>query len=126
MTSANTAARLSPRAERKDAQLEAAPKPRRRWRVTTFVSCVLALVLLFGLVGFQAAIVANQSRLDDLDSQLDEAARANQQLRLQVAELEAPDRIRDFATTALGMVEPDRVEYLEPISQAELDPGGAG
>ena len=37
-----------------------------------------------------------------------------QQLRLQVAQLEAPQRIIDVATTKLGMVPPDGTTYLTP------------
>lgn len=105
------------------ARVEPAPR-RRHLRLTTVVASTLALVLLFGLVGFHAAIVANQSIIDGLDAQMDEAERANQRLRLEVAELEAPDRVRAIATTTLGMVEPERVEYLQPISSADLEGRG--
>jgi cell division protein FtsL len=103
---------------------EIAPVERsgRRLRVTTVLACTLALVVLFGLVGFQALIVRNQGTLDDLDARIDAASRTNERMRLQVAELEAPERIRAIATTVLGMVVPENVEYLEPISADELEP----
>lgn len=102
--------------------VEAAPRPRRTLRITTVALSLLAMLLLFGLVGFQALIVSNQSVIDDLDVRLDEVNRTNQRLRLEVAELEAPDRITSIALATLGMVWPERVQMLEPISAAELDP----
>lgn len=102
--------------------VEAAPRPRRTLRITTVALSLLAMLLLFGLVGFQALIVSNQSVIDDLDARLDELNRTNQRLRLEVAELEAPDRITSIALATLGMEWPERVQMLEPISAAELDP----
>jgi cell division protein FtsL len=106
-------------------KIAAVERERRGWRITTVVVSILALILLFGLVGFQALIVRNQSTLDDLDAQIDDASRVNQRLRLQVAELEAPERIRAKATINLGMIEPETVLYLEPISAATLHPEGS-
>ncbi len=96
--------------------------PRHPLRLTTVVMAALALVVLFGLVGFQALIVRNQSTLDGLDAEVVEATRANQRLRFQVAELEAPERIRQVALHQLGMIEPEVVTYLRPIPAAELGP----
>lgn len=93
---------------------------RRTLRVTTVAISVLALLVLFGIVGFQALIVRNQGAIDSLDDRIEEATRANQRLRLAVAELESPERIREAAITALGMVEPDEVVYLEPIAAEQL------
>lgn len=109
---------------RAEPKIAAVERDRRGWRITTVIVSILALTLLFGLVGFQALIVRNQSTLDDLDAQIDDASRVNQRLRLQVAELERPDRIRAIATNNLGMIEPETVLYLEPISAAALQPEG--
>ena len=84
------------------------------------MAALLATLLLFGLVGFQALIVGTQSTLDDLDARIASAERENQRLRLDVAQREAPDRIRDYAITYLGMIEPETVLYLEPLTAAEL------
>ena len=80
------------------------PPSGRRWGITTIVAALLATLLLFGLVGFQALIVGTQSTLDDLDARIASAERENQRLRLDVAQLEAPDRIRDYAIAYLGMI----------------------
>ena len=96
------------------------PPSGRRWGITTIVAALLATLLLFGLVGFQALIVGTQSTLDDLDARIASAERENQRLRLDVAQREAPDRIRDYAIAYLGMIEPETVLYLEPLTAAEL------
>ncbi len=94
--------------------------PRHPLRLTTVAAVGLALVVLFGLVGFQALIVRHQSTLDDLDGRIAAATTTNQRLRLDVAELEAPERIRAVALLQLGMIEPEVVTYLEPIPASEL------
>ena len=101
-------------------------QPPTRWRVTTVIAVIVATTLLFGLVGFQTLIVGSQSTIDDLDAQIAAATRENQRLRLDVAELESPERIRLYAIAILGMVEPQTVEYLEPLTAAELGQGGSG
>ena len=70
--------------------------------------------VLFGLVVFHTMLLQNQQRLDHLDQQVTEAQAKYQSLRLQVAQLEAPQRIIDVATTKLGMVPPDGTTYLTP------------
>ncbi|MEM7285903.1 MAG: hypothetical protein AAF480_06090, partial [Actinomycetota bacterium] len=56
--------------------------------MTTIVAALVATLLLFGLVGFQALIVGTQSTLDDLEAQIASEERENQRLRLEVAELD--------------------------------------
>lgn len=106
--------------------LEVVRGQRRTLRITTVALSFVAVLILFGLVGFQALIVSQQSTIDDLDRQIEAASRTNQKLRLQVAELEAPDRIRTAAIAMLGMVEPEEVIPLEPISAEELTPAAGG
>lgn len=126
-SAARAALRRSREHEEIQPPLEVVPRQRRTLRITTVALSVLAVLILFGLVGFQALIVSQQSTIDELDEQIDEAARSNQRLRLEVAELEAPERIRVAALTMLGMITPDEVIYLNPISADELQPvdGGA-
>lgn len=122
--SAATAPRRSSRTPHKT-DLAVVKTSRRTLRITTVALSFLALLVLFGLVGFQALIVGKQSRIDDLDNRIEEAARLNQRLRVQVAELESPERISVAATAMLGMVTPETVEYLDPIPADELAPVGA-
>jgi cell division protein FtsL len=89
--------------------------PRRRLRTgrTVLLGGLLAFVIAFGLVVAQALLVQGQQRLDDLDGMNADAARRQRELRLQIAELESPDRIV-AAATDLGMVPPPGVTYLTP------------
>lgn len=105
-----------------DPQVAVAPHPRGRsrlLRIGTVMLSLFALLLLFGLVAFNALLVRHQGRIDELDRELEAAARANQQLRFDVAELEAPERIREHALSVLGMTEPEVVVYLEPLQVDE-------
>ena len=90
-------------------------EPRRRLRTgpTVVVGAVLAFAIAFAIVAFQAQLVQGQRHLDDLDGRIDQAAEQYRQLRLDVAELESPERVVD-AAGALGMVTPPEVTYLTP------------
>ena len=74
------------------------------------VFSVVAVVVIFGsllgIVVVQTFIVQNRVRLDAVNADLDDAREINQQLRLEVIELEAPERILDTAVTRLGMTLP--------------------
>jgi cell division protein FtsL len=71
-------------------------------------------VSLFGMAAFHAVIVQGQNRIDELDKQVTTSRSQSQRLRLELAELTAPDRIVEEAKTRLGMVEPPSVVYLTP------------
>jgi cell division protein FtsL len=90
-------------------------EPRRRLRTgpTVVLGAFLAFVIAFGLVVAHALLVQGQERLDDVQQQVVEAAREQQELRLQVAQQESPEVIVDAATD-LGMVPPEGVTYLTP------------
>ena len=98
------------------APLRVVPKQRRRLRTgpTMFLGGLITFVIAFALVVAQAMLVQGQQQLDDLDARISEATRHQQELRLQVAELESPDRIVETATNDLGMVPPAGVTYLTP------------
>lgn len=113
-----------PRVTKKESSpdLAVVKAPHRSLGVTTVIIGMLAVFVLFGVVGFQALIVRNQNDLDQLTSRVHEEQRVNQRLRLQVAELKSPERIRFAAIATLGMVQPAKVTYLEPIAAEELAP----
>jgi cell division protein FtsL len=69
---------------------------------------------LFGLAVFHTMLVGSQSTLDRIEADLVEAEAETEQLRLDIAELEAPERILDVATEDLGMVPPGEVVTLDP------------
>ena len=93
---------------------------RRRWSVTLigWLTAVTVVVALFGMAAFHALIVQGQGSLDTVTRELEEARAETERLRLEVAELEAPERIVAEAERRLGMVAPSEVVYLAPSRQA--------
>jgi cell division protein FtsL len=81
---------------------------------------LIGALCLFGVVVFHVLLTQNQFRLDKLQEQSLERQAEYDRLRLQVAELESPDRIIAAAQT-LGMVTPPKVTYLAPTVE---EPGG--
>jgi cell division protein FtsL len=81
---------------------------------------------LFAVVASYAYLAQTQFRVSSLQKQQREAQRTYEQLRLDVAELTAPERIVSSAQR-LGMIQPERVTYLqvtEPLPTAS-DPTAA-
>ncbi|HMC67836.1 MAG TPA: hypothetical protein VKJ07_01670, partial [Mycobacteriales bacterium] len=68
---------------------------------------------LFGVVAFHVVLTQNQLDIQHLSSEADAASVKQQQLRLQAAQLESPERVVD-AAQKLGMVPPATVRYLSP------------
>lgn len=89
-------------------------------RLSLGVITVLAVggifAVLFGLAVFHTMLLQNQQRLDRISSEVSEEKARYQSLRLQVAQLESPQRILDAATTRLGMVPPEGTTYLTPAA----------
>jgi cell division protein FtsL len=98
---------------------EASPRIRQR-RARLAVTALMALVAtgLFGLVALHVLLTQNQFRLDDLRSKATTEEARYQRLRLEVAQLESPERIVADAQQRLGMVEPPSVTYLTPVKPA--------
>jgi hypothetical protein len=98
--------------------------PRRFVRRGPIISAVLFVGLL-ALSASHALLVQGQVTLDGLE----EAVAAQQEeyhlARLEVARLEAPERIVNEAIIRLGMVEPADVVYLTPAeAESDVDPRG--
>jgi cell division protein FtsL len=87
---------------------------RRRARIVTAISVVAACGLLFGLAGIHVLLTEGQFRLQRLQTQADDAQAQYVRLRLQVAQLESPQRIVADAQERLGMVAPSALTYLTP------------
>ena len=83
---------------------------------------------LLGIVVVQTFIVQNRVQLDAVNSELSVARERNQELRLRVIELEAPERILDTAVSRLGMIRPDERTYLPGVDpdlvEIRLPPSG--
>jgi cell division protein FtsL len=77
---------------------------------------LLFAAVLGGNVAVQAQTTQGQFELERLQASARQRQAHYQQLRLEVAELEAPQRIVDRAHQ-LGMVEPASVTYLTPTAK---------
>jgi cell division protein FtsL len=86
----------------------------RRARLATLAVTTLVAVGLFGVVSAHAVLTQGQLQLEQLSARAAEAEARFQRLRLQVAELESPQRIVAVAQQRLGMVPPPGVTYLSP------------
>jgi cell division protein FtsL len=83
-------------------------------RLLVIVGATVAALCVFGVVVFHVVLTQNQFRLDALQAQALERQADYDRLRLQVAELESPDRIVADAQQRLGMVPAPKVTYLAP------------
>ena len=86
------------------------------------VLTVLAFVALFGVAVCHALLIQGQARVDALDQRVATAQARYERLRLQVAELESPQRIAKEAHDKLGMVPPGNTVWLTPEDPAPADP----
>lgn len=74
---------------------------------------------LFALAGLQTMIINSQAHLDDLNKQITAEETRAGALRLQLADLQSPQRITTAASERLGMVAPAGVGYLQPAATDE-------
>jgi cell division protein FtsL len=113
--------------EREEAPALRVVPPRRRLRAgpTIVLGGLLAFATAFVLVALQTLLVQGQSRLDQFDTRIAEATDQQADLRLEVAELESPERIV-AAATSLGMVPPPGVTYLTPSGLVTVPPPDTG
>ncbi len=104
-----------------DARLRPASRQRRARRLVV-AAAVLVGASLLALAASHAMMVSTQVHLDDLERRVAEAQARHQALRLEVATLEAPDRVVSVAQERLGMAPPDTVTYLQAAAPAESTP----
>lgn len=91
------------------------------------VLTVLAFVALFAVAVCHALLIESQAALDELDEAVAAEQARYEELRLEVAQLESPDRIKAEATERLGMVPPEDIVWLTPDEAApEGAPPAAG
>lgn len=101
--------------------LRVVPRTKRRGGVgvVVYLAGVALFASLLGLAVFQTFLVQSQSTLDQLDDRIVAEQERTEELRLQVAQLEAPDRILSVATEDLGMIPAQDVVVLPAASGAE-------
>jgi len=95
---------------------------RRLWvGLIATLSVLTVFFLLLGLAAFQTLLAQGQARLDGLDRTTAEARTRNETLRLQVAQLESPERVLQAAQERLGMVPPAAVTYVMPSAETAAE-----
>lgn len=105
----------------------AAPRPIHRGRRVPFLlfSLVIVAATVVGLVSAQALVAQDSFRIADLSAEAERLEATYGHLRLEVAELSAPDRIVAAARKA-GLVLPEEVEILRlpPVTGRLHDSAG--
>lgn len=77
---------------------------------------------LFGVVVAHVMLMQGQFELQRLQDRSTESRAQYDRLRLQVSELESPNRIVAVAQQKLGMVSPPNITYLAPTSEPAAQP----
>ncbi len=93
---------------------EPQPKERRVIRLLTGALIMAVFAGLFAIVALRVLLAQGQGDIDRLTSSIEAQQAVQQDLRLAVAELEAPAQIVAAARNRLGMVTPATVTYLAP------------
>jgi cell division protein FtsL len=103
--------------------LTRAGRQRRARRLGAVLSTIL-VIAVFGVVAAHVVLTQRQFRLEALQKHATTEEARYERLRLQVAELEAPDRVV-AAARELGMVPPATVTYLASTRSSTGAKGGA-
>lgn len=93
------------------------PRPRASW-VAIMISLVVVGVL--GVVGLQAQAAGAAFEARELEQQVTDLERQHEQLTAEVAELQAPERLRRIAVNDLGMVPAEDRSYLDLSQPGKL------
>ncbi len=90
---------------------------RTRWRTRLVTGALIVAVFagLFSIVALRVMLAQGQVGVDRLAASVEGKQTARQDLRLTVAELEAPAQITTAARQRLGMMTPPAVTYLAPL-----------
>jgi hypothetical protein len=89
----------------------------RPWVVAT----TIVFLALFLLAGVHTMLIVGQLRLDAMRNGVSDEHVKVQELRLQLADLESPERVL-AAANDLGLVSPDQVGYLRPGAVPGAEP----
>ena len=104
------------------------PAPDRPLRLALMAGAILTVGTIFGAAVFHVLLVQSEFRLDQLKREAAKEEVRYEKLRLDVAQLSAPERIVATAQQRLGMVVPPQVAYLmapAPLEGANPDDPGA-
>ncbi|HMC81251.1 MAG TPA: hypothetical protein VKO35_11965 [Acidimicrobiia bacterium] len=101
------------------------PAPDRPLRLALVAGAVLTVGTIFGAAIFHVLLIQSEFRLDQLNKEAAKEEARYEKLRLDVAQLSAPERIVATAQQRLGMVVPPRVAYLMAPAPQDSRGGGA-
>jgi cell division protein FtsL len=88
------------------------PAPDRPLRLALLATAVLTVGTIFGAAIFHVLLIQSEFRLDLLHKEAAKEEARYEKLRLDVAQLSAPERIVATAQQRLGMVVPPQIAYL--------------
>jgi cell division protein FtsL len=94
---------------------------RRRTRLFTALAVLAAVVGLFAILSLHVILTQEQMTLDRLEAQADELEAQNQRLRVQVAELESPNRIVTEARRKFAMAPPTSIVAIGEAASPALE-----
>lgn len=117
MTAIWRARTASDRSEQGRPELTLVRRRRQRRSMLTRLGTVMLFALflsVLGVVVFQTLRVQNQAKLDDINARIAHEQDVAKELRLKLADAQAPARIADAARTRLGMIPPNDIAYLQP------------
>ena len=97
------------------------PAPDRPLRLALVATAVLTVGTIFGAAIFHVFLIQSEFNLDQVNKEAAKEEARYEKLRLDVAQLSAPDRIVATAQQRLGMVVPPQVAYL--MVPVPPDPG---
>ena len=80
-----------------------------------FLGVSISFILLLSVAGSHAFLVSVQQEVDFLQKQITEERGSSQELRIEVAELKAPERIRSAAEGRLNMLQTPNRKRLMPV-----------
>ena len=87
-----------------------------------FLGVIISFILLFSVAGSHAFLITVQQEVDSLQSRITEEMGNSQELRIEVAELKNPERIRAAAEGRLNMLQPPIRKQIQPVSGRPTPP----
>jgi cell division protein FtsL len=98
------------------------PAPDRPLRLALLATAFLTVGSIFGAAVFHVLLIQSEFRLDQINKEAAKEQTRYEELRLDVAQLSAPERIVATAQERLGMVVPPQVAYLMAPAPPSADP----
>jgi cell division protein FtsL len=98
------------------------PAPDRPLRLALLATAILTVGTIFGAAIFHVLLVQSEFHLDHLKKEAAKEEARYEKLRLDVAQLSAPERIVATAQQRLGMVVPPQIAYLMAPAPSSANP----